>query len=193
PFPDGRHLLLGPDAEMTCKEIAKFSRRDAEAYPRYEAMLERVADVIEPPLTEAPPDLLRPGPGGPWKLFSVSRASRRPGAAAGELRCGAEVSRVLVEKGRAAGVVLAGGDELRAPVVASNADANVTFLRLLEERQLPPDFVEAVRRIDYSSASLKINLALSELPDFRACPGARPGPQHRGTIHVCPDLDYIER
>src|SRR5437764_3910958 len=45
PFPDGRHLLLGPDADMTRKEIAKLSRRDAEAYPRYEAMLERVAGV----------------------------------------------------------------------------------------------------------------------------------------------------
>src|SRR6266536_2929655 len=54
PFPDRRSLLLGPDAEMTRKEIAKFSRRDAENYPRYEAMLERVADVIEPTLTESP-------------------------------------------------------------------------------------------------------------------------------------------
>ncbi len=58
---------------------------------------------------------------------------------------------------------------------------------------MPPDFLEAVRRIDYSSASLKINVALSELPDFLACPGTEPGPQHRGTIHVCPDLDTIER
>src|SRR3954470_18773194 len=48
PFPDGRHLLLGPDAAMTRREIAKFSARDAENYSAYEAMLERVADVIEP-------------------------------------------------------------------------------------------------------------------------------------------------
>src|SRR5947209_6941858 len=40
PFPDGRHLMLGPDAELTRKEIAKFSAKDAEAYPKYEAMLE---------------------------------------------------------------------------------------------------------------------------------------------------------
>src|SRR5205807_8194978 len=53
PFPDRRFLLLGPDAEMTRKEIARFSRRDADNYPRYEAMLERVADVIEPTLTES--------------------------------------------------------------------------------------------------------------------------------------------
>jgi phytoene dehydrogenase-like protein len=50
-----------------------------------------------------------------------------------------------------------------------------------------------VERIRYDSASLKINVALAELPSFRACPGTEPGPQHRGTIHICPDLDYIER
>ena len=48
-------------------------------------------------------------------------------------------------------------------------------------------------RISYESASLKINVALAELPSFTACPGTAPGPQHRGTIHICPDLDYIER
>src|SRR5215475_7258917 len=84
PYPDGRSLLLGPDAELTRKEIAKFSRRDAEAYPRYEAMLERVADVIEPTLTEAPPDLLRPGLRGLWKLLGLQRRLRRLGSAAGE-------------------------------------------------------------------------------------------------------------
>src|SRR5579862_4418550 len=46
PFPDGRHLFLGPDGAMNRREIAKFSARDAENYPKYEAMLERVADVI---------------------------------------------------------------------------------------------------------------------------------------------------
>src|SRR6185503_5864579 len=74
----------------------------------------------------------------------------------------------------------------------SNADANVTFLKMLERRELPPEFVAAVERIGYDSASLKINVALAELPDFSALPGA-PGPQHRGTIHICPDQDYIER
>ncbi len=110
-----------------------------------------------------------------------------------EIRCNAEVARILVRGGRAAGVALAGGDELHAPVVASNADAHVTFLRLVDRRELPEDFLAAVGRISYESASLKINVALSELPSFRACPGTAPGPQHRGTIHVCPDLDYIER
>src|SRR5437762_3934507 len=56
PFPDGRYLMMGPDRDMTLREIAKFSAKDAEAYPRYEAMLTRVADFLEPLLTQTPPD-----------------------------------------------------------------------------------------------------------------------------------------
>ena len=58
---------------------------------------------------------------------------------------------------------------------------------------LPAEFVQAVRNIDYASASCKINVALSELPDFTAVPGTAPGPQHRGTIHISPTMEYIER
>ena len=56
PFPDGRYLLMGPDAALTRREIAKFSAADAEAYPKYEAMLTRVADFLEPLLVQTPPD-----------------------------------------------------------------------------------------------------------------------------------------
>ena len=64
-----------------------------------------------------------------------------------------------------------------APVVASNADAHVTFTRLMDSKQLPPAFAEAVSRINYS-ASLKINVALRELPEAfsHVSPGSRPAP-----------------
>src|SRR5215468_9969688 len=71
PFTDGRYLLLGPDTELTRREISKFSSRDAEAYPKYEAMLERVASVIEPTLTMIPPDIRRPGIRDLWNLFQL--------------------------------------------------------------------------------------------------------------------------
>src|SRR6266702_87067 len=68
------------------------------------------------------------------------------------------------------------GAEIRvnSPVakVVSNADAHVTFLQLLEQQELAPEFVAAVKSIDYASASLKINVALSELPDFTAVRGS---------------------
>src|SRR6476660_620286 len=56
PFPNGRYLMMGPDRDLTLKEIAKFSQKDAENYPHYEAMLTRVADFLEPLLTRTPPD-----------------------------------------------------------------------------------------------------------------------------------------
>jgi phytoene dehydrogenase-like protein len=120
-------------------------------------------------------------------LASVARAH---GA---EIRTGADVARIVVNDGAVTGVALANGDEFPAKVVASNADAHVTFTKLLDSRLLPPAFAEALQRIDYSSASLKINVALSEVPNFTAYPGNQPGPQHRGTVHLCPDQDFIER
>ena len=60
PFLDGRYLMLGRDGAENAREIAKFSARDAERYPQYEAMLERVAAVVEPTIDETPPDILHP-------------------------------------------------------------------------------------------------------------------------------------
>src|SRR6185437_6966336 len=84
PFPDGRSLLMGPNAELTRNEIAKFSKRDAERYPQYEAMLERVAALVEPTLTMAPPDLLRPRLADIRKLLTLGQSFRRLGDATGE-------------------------------------------------------------------------------------------------------------
>ena len=121
---------------------------------------------------------------------AIASAAREKGA---EIRTNAEVARILVKDGRVQGVVLRDGHEIRARRVASGADAHVTFLKLLSNGDLPPEFVDAVRNLDYSSASLKINIALGELPDFKAIPGTSPGPQHRGTIHISPTMEYIER
>src|SRR5262245_63239445 len=78
PFLDGRYLMMGPDREMTLREIAKFSKKDAEAYPKYEDMLTRVADFIEPLLTQTPPDPFG-GIGSLWKLGTLGLGFRRLG------------------------------------------------------------------------------------------------------------------
>ncbi len=110
-----------------------------------------------------------------------------------DIRCSAEVNHILIQDRTVSGVTLDDGDEFYAPVVASNADAHITFRRLVDPKHLPKDFLEAVDRISYESASLKINVALSELPNFLAHPDASSRGRHlRGTIHICPDLDYIE-
>ena len=58
PLPDDRYLLLGPDETKTMEEIGKFSRKDAEAYPKYQSLVERIAKVLEPVLAKSAPDLL---------------------------------------------------------------------------------------------------------------------------------------
>lgn len=121
---------------------------------------------------------------------SIASAAKKYGA---EIRADSEVSEILVKDGCASGVACKDGAVFQAKQVASCADANVTFLRLVNPKDLPDDFKEAVRRIDYSSATVKINVAVSEPPQFKALPGTGVGPQHRGTMHICPSMEYIER
>jgi phytoene dehydrogenase-like protein len=128
--------------------------------------------------------------GGMGALSEAIAAAARAGGA--EIRTGAPVARVLVEEGAARGVILADGTELRARRVASSADARRTLLDLVGAARLPPDVARGAAGLDHRSGSVKINVALDRLPEFSACPGA-PGPWHRGTIHVAPSMDYLER
>ena len=290
PLLDGRSLLMGPDRRKTREEIAKFSERDAERYPKYEAVLERVAAVLEPVISRTAPDPL-PMP-AEWRKIGIAKRLRdtsrlwevyqsmgklgddlplaielltgaaRPllerwfesevlratlatdavigafasisspgtayvllhhvmGEAGGErgiwgyvqggmggladalegacedlnvdIRREAAVSRILVEDGRVQGVVLDNHRVLEAPVVASSIDAHNTFLRLLKAEDLPEAFRESIAAIDYASASAKVNLALSEPPNFTCAPSSGIAAHHHGTIHIAPTLDYIER
>jgi phytoene dehydrogenase-like protein len=288
PLLDGRSLLLGSDRRSNRAEIAKFSPHDAEAFPRYNQLLERIAAKLEPLLCRAAPDPfpvagrtiglgkrlrdaaklwdmyqaagelgddlpqaleLLTGAARPilerWFEAEVLRATlatdaiigafasiSAPGTAyvllhhvmgqaggargvwgyvAGgmggladalekacsdlhvDIRRETEVRRILTENGKARGVQLADGTVLEAAAVASSVDANLTFLQMLAADELPSEFREAIKRIDYASASAKINLALSEPPQFSAVQQHGLGLHHRGTMHISPTLDYLER
>jgi phytoene dehydrogenase-like protein len=131
---------------------------------------------------------VRGGMGGVSQaLASVCRAHRV------EIRTGTEVERVALHRGRAAGVVLAGGDEIRSRVVVSNADPKRTFLRFVPDSALTDAFRREIEGLKTEGVAMKINLALDGLPDFLARPGGREGPQHRATIHIGPTMDYIDR
>ncbi len=102
------------------------------------------------------------------------------------------VQRILLRHGRATGVVLDDGREIAAAVVASSVDAQVTFLKLVGAEHLPAEFAQMIRHIDYTSASAKVNLALDGLPNFNTG-DVDPTVALRGTIHLVPDLAFIER
>jgi phytoene dehydrogenase-like protein len=119
---------------------------------------------------------------------AIASAARGFGA---EIRTQAPVAHLLVKRGRATGVALASGDELTADVVISSVDPNLTFLKLMDPRVLPPDFVESVRRYKFRGSSGKVNLALDALPEFTCLRGE--GPHLRGAISISPSIDYMEQ
>src|ERR1700726_1737974 len=108
-----------------------------------------------------------------------------------EIRKEASVSRIIVKSGTAKGVALEGGEEIYADIVSSSVDPNLTFLKFIESRELPPDFLEEVRRYKYRGSSGKVNLALDALPSFTCLPG--PGRHLRGAISISPSMEYMER
>jgi len=119
---------------------------------------------------------------------AIGDAAREAGA---EIRTEAAIARILVKDGKAAGVVLQNGDEIHAEVVSSSVDPHLTFLKMLEPKELPEDFLEEVRRYKFRGSSGKVNLALDALPNFKCMPG--PGAHLRGAISISPSVDYMER
>ncbi|HET6596732.1 MAG TPA: NAD(P)/FAD-dependent oxidoreductase [Anaerolineales bacterium] len=113
-----------------------------------------------------------------------------------EIRVNASVKQVIVKNGRAMGVALENGDELHANVVMSAADPKRTFLQFVEPKHFPDDFVTSIQNFRTRGSSGKVNMALSELPNFTALPFQGKGADsalHRGAVSISPSIDYIER
>jgi len=281
-FPEGGSIkLYADDAQRNYQEVSKWSRKDAEAMPRWDAWLEGLADVLGPLLLTVPPKLgsRRPGdlaetlrlawrqrglsvrtvadvtrlmtmsiadllddwfespqvkgalavngvigtwagpyePGtayvmahhsigdigdghlGNWGFpeggmgavaDAIGGAAREQGAT---IRTGSRVARVLLEGGRAAGVVLDNGEEIRAGVVVTSLHPQTAFLAHVGRENLPDDFVRDIEHWKTRSGVVKINLALAELPDFTADPGTELAEHHTGSVEMAPSMEYIER
>jgi phytoene dehydrogenase-like protein len=119
---------------------------------------------------------------------AIASAAREAGA---EIRTKTTVARIRSSHGTANGVVLGNGDEIDATLVLSSVDPRLTFLKLMDARDLPGDFVENIRRFKFRGSSGKVNLALDTLPTFTSLPGA--GPHLRGAISISPSVDHMER
>ena len=126
-------------------------------------------------------------------MGAVTTAMRAAAEAFGaQIRTDAEVVKITVRDGRATGVVLANGDELEAAAIVATTHPRVTFLQHLDAAELPPEFVMAMSRWKSRSGTVKVNLALDRLPEFRAKPGFDPE-FHGGTIVLANSLDDVER
>src|SRR5687767_5824855 len=123
---------------------------------------------------------------------AISMAIAGAAAEAGvEIRTSASIERIKIRDGRAAGVVLEGGEEIDSAVVASSVDPHRTFLKMIEPGVLDDQFLGEVRRYKLRGSSGKVNFALSGLPDFTSLPG--PGAHLRGAISISPSVEYMER
>jgi phytoene dehydrogenase-like protein len=281
-FPEGGSIkLYADDAKRNHESVSKWSKKDADAMPKWDAWLAGLADVLGPLLLTVPPaigsrkprelaatlklawrnrgldvrtiadvtrlmtmsnaDLLddwfespevkgalavngvigtwagpyEPGTAyvmahhsigdvgdghlGNWGFQeggmgavsnAIELAARSHGA---EIRINAPVARILVEGGRAAGVVLANGDELRAKTIVSTLHPRTAFLEQVGPENLPADFTTDIERWKTRSGVVKINLALAELPDFIADPGVELQEHHTGSVEMAPTMEYIER
>lgn len=281
-FPEGGSLTIYEDDEArTHESISRWSKRDADAWPRWNAWLAGLADVMGPLLTRVPPavgskrpsdliDLARlawshrgldvrttaditrlltmsiadllddwfessqvkgamavngvigtwagpyePGTAyvmahhsigdvgdgqlGSWGfpeggMGAVSAAIARAATGLGaQIRTDARVERLLVSNGRVRGAVLAGGEELRAPLVVTTLHPRTAFLEHIPRAQLPTDFVTDIEHWKTRSGVVKINLALAELPNFTADPSDGLAEHHTGSVEMAPSMEYIEK
>jgi phytoene dehydrogenase-like protein len=127
-------------------------------------------------------------------MGAVSDSIRRSAESFGaEIRTDARVKKILVRGGRAVGVALENGDELRAPVVVTCIHPQIAFLDLIDRHELPADFVWDIERWRTRSGVVKVNVALSELPDFIANPGKNQQDHHTGSVELCFSPQYAER
>ena len=108
-----------------------------------------------------------------------------------EFELEAPVSRVLVKKGRATGVRLAFGKEIVAKAVISNVGPRVLYDQMMDPADLDPEFRRRVSGYRVGSGTFRMNVALSELPDFSCLPGA--GEHLQSGIIIAPTLDYMDR
>jgi phytoene dehydrogenase-like protein len=281
-FADGGSIkLYADDARRNHEEVSKWSKKDADTMPRWDAWLEGLAEVLGPLLLTVPPaigsrkprdlagtlklawrhkgldvrtvadvtrlmtmsiaDLLddwfespqvkgalavngvigtwagpcEPGTAyvmahhsigdvgdghlGNWGFqeggmggvsSAIEAAARGFGA---EVRTNARVARLIIADGKARGVVLENGDEIRAGVVVSTLHPRTAFLEHVGAENLPPDFASDIEHWKTRSGVVKINLVLGELPDFTADPGSNLQEHHTGSVEMAPSVEYIER
>ena len=274
----GGHLALYDHHDALRREIARHSKRDAEAYERYSRDVVRQCKFIKPMLMREPPDPTSFKPRDLMELLYLGRrfhglgerrmydtlrfwtmsaadfldeyfeseivkahfagssiigtalGPRSPGSAyvllhhymgdiddtvgawgfarggmgaisgaladsfrasGGVIRSTAPVARIMVRRGRAAGVLLEDGEQLSAPLVLSNMDVRRTFLKTMDPDDVPEEFLSQVRNFKIRGSSGKLNIALDGLPSFPEIP---PGsPSIRGDLHVTDSIEMMER
>jgi len=127
-------------------------------------------------------------------MGSISKALTRVAEKRGvEFRTSAEVANIKVESGRATGVILENGEEISAKIVLSNADPKRTYQKLVDENDLPAEYLKAIGNIKITSPVMKINMAVRELPHFTSLEGKDQRQGSTGGLFIGPSIDYVQK
>jgi phytoene dehydrogenase-like protein len=127
-------------------------------------------------------------------MGAITQAMARAAAARGALiRTATAVREVLVEGGRAVGVLTESGETLRAAAVISNLNPKLLYTRMFAPGTLPAEVCEHMSHWRCGSGTFRMNVALAELPDFTCLPGRSAGDHHTAGIIIAPTLAYMER
>jgi phytoene dehydrogenase-like protein len=121
---------------------------------------------------------------------AMAKAARAHGV---EIETDAPVREIVVEKNRAAGVVLESGRIIRADAVAANVNPKLLYTRMVPQGALPADFAARMQRWKCGSGTFRMNVALTRLPSFSALPGSEVGDHHTAGIILGPSLPYMDR
>ena len=127
-------------------------------------------------------------------MGAITLAMAKSAAASGaEIRLDAPVKEILIEKGRAVGAVTESGDVFRGRAVVSNLNPKLLYLSLIDASALPKDFRHRMENWRCGSGTFRMNVALSELPDFKCLPGKTLAEHHTAGIIMAPSLRYMEQ
>jgi phytoene dehydrogenase-like protein len=279
-FPmEDNYLKLGGGEARTRGEFARFSQKDADAFPAYSEALENVAEVLRDLSLKTPPN----AGGGVRALLSAAAQGRKlagmpidqqrdvmdlfvksardfldswyesdavkaafafdavvgnyagvstPGSAyvllhhvfgevngkkgawghsvggmgkitqtmaeaaieqGVEISLESPVAKLLVDGDKVVGVTLESGEEIAAPVVAANVGPALLFRQLVDASDLKPDFKRRIDNFKTGSGTFRMNVALSELPDFSVLPGKAQAEHHLAGIIIAPTMDYMDK
>jgi phytoene dehydrogenase-like protein len=127
-------------------------------------------------------------------MGAITQAMAKSGAARGvDIRVSTPVREVLIEGGRAVGVVTAAGETLRAAAVVSNLNPKLLYSKLIAPAHLPAEFNARIAQWRCGSGTFRMNVALAELPSFSCLPGKSLADHHTAGIILAPTLAYMER
>lgn len=127
-------------------------------------------------------------------MGAITQAMRRVAEERGvTITTNAPVKTVLTENDRAVGVILENGDAIRARAVAANVNPKLLFTYLVSSDVQPPEFENRMNSYACGSGTFRMNVALSELPDFACLPGNDAAEHHRSGIIIGPSVDYLDR